>query len=94
MDADVRQKAFDDNEINASTWRKDIIAITNGMKKEERAKEDENKVRTLPIGILNVPVELFQKQEGHKTIWLEEEIKLFQAQCVNALKDVMMSSTV
>lgn len=89
MDAAVRQKAFDDNEINASSWRKDIIAITNGVKKEERAKEDENKVRTLPIGILNVPVKFFQKEEGKKTIWLEEKVKLFQAQCVNALKDVM-----
>jgi hypothetical protein len=95
LDADVRQKAFDAGKINSDSWRRDIIALTEKADEstEEESTEEESKVRTLPIGILNVPVSLFQEEieENNKvkTRWLGEKVKLFQAECANALKEVI-----
>jgi hypothetical protein len=89
MDADLRQKAFDNGDINQSTWRKNILDIVDGKKKIDREEQNANQVRTLPIGILNVPVKFFQKEDGKKTIWLEENVKLFQAECMQALKGLI-----
>ena len=93
LDPEVRQQAFDDKKISPDSWRKDITALTETKLPPTPREIDPSVVRTLPIGILNVPVSLFQTEiqngEKIKTLWLEEKVKLFQAQCVDALKDVM-----
>jgi hypothetical protein len=93
LDPEVRQQAFDDNKISPDSWRKDITALTETKLSPTPREIDPSVVRTLPIGILNVPVKSFQTEiqngEKTKTLWLEEKVKLFQAQCINALKDVI-----
>lgn len=94
MPEEMRQKAFDDNKINADSWRRDILDIVSGEKAEiKKAEEDAIQVRTVPIGILNVPERFFQEEQWAiskgKKMWSAEAVKLFQAECMQALKGLM-----